>query len=312
MTAKDMMFRVLVRVMAFLKKDVSESSQKMIYAATMRKTAKEMDKDQLGQLIRYFSHALDKAVRCEAGPSGRGMEKKRILSAALEEWQWRGYAEGPDKLWARDVLKQYDKWSAGGGKLIEPVPDDVDYPKIDSTDLFEIIEGRKSVRFWKKKPVERDKIEKMVRAATYAPSSCNRMTWRFFIIESGMDKVVEGDSTNKSMLEKAPVRIYLAIDERMYPEIYAPALDAGFALQNLVLAAHALGLGTCLMYHSESVNQAKLKSELNIPAHYMIYCAVMLGYPAEVPSTTARVAVNEVITYVDKPNNSAGADCFAD
>ena len=72
-----------------------------------------------------------------------------------------------------------------------------------------MIEQRRSVRFWKRKKVEREKIEKILKAATYAPTSCNRMAWRFYIVENDLDNIVEGDSTNRSMLEKAPVRIYL-------------------------------------------------------------------------------------------------------
>lgn len=309
MAVKDAIFKITVRLLAFLKKDLDVSRQKMLYSANMRKDAREMDRDQLGALIRYHSHSLDKAVRCENKSVGRGQERKRLLKEAVDEWTRRGYEMGPDKLWAKEVLEEFDRWRLGSARLARPVGSP--NPASTDTGLFSAIENRRSVRFWKKKMVERDKIEEIIRAATYAPSSCNRMAWRFFIVENDIGRVVDGDSTNKSMVEKAPVRIYIGIDQRLYPEIYAPAMDAGFALQNLVLSAHALGLGTCLMYQAESIDQAKFKAELNIPDYYMIYCAVMLGYPDELPSTPARVDAKEVCTFVDKAHGSAGRDCFA-
>ncbi len=305
MSMKETVFKIMVKLLTFLKKDLDISRQRLIFTTTMRKSIKEMDRDQLGQLIRFNAHALDKATKCENRDVGRGRERKQLLERALDEWQERGYPLGPDKIWAREILKSYGRWCMGEAKLIQPVKEDHKYGE---NDIFSVIEQRRSVRFWKKKRVEREKIEKILRAATYAPSSCNRMTWRFFVVENDLDNIFEGDSTNRNLLEKAPVRVYLGIDERLYPEIYAPAIDAGCALQNLILAAHALGLGSCLMYHCESVNQEKLRTELGIPAYYRIYCAVPLGYPDEIPSTPGRVSLDEVSTFV---KGNGGIDCFA-
>ena len=200
--------------------------------------------------------------------------------------------------------KQYDLWCDGREKLVQPHQESRGV-EIDNN-LFSVIEQRRSVRFWKRKKVEREKIEKIIKAATYAPTSCNRMAWHFFVAENNLSNIVEGDSTNRNMLEKAPVKIYIGIDERLYPEIYAPAMDAGFALQNLALAAHALGLGSCLMYHCETVNQKSLRTDLNIPYYYRIYCAVLLGYPDETPLTPARVSVEEIATFMEDSRKYVG------
>ena len=270
----------------------------------MRKDVKEMDRDQLGQLIRFTGHSLDKATKCENKAVGRGKEKKELIEKALNEWERRGHSLGPDKLWAKGILKQYDLWCDGREKLVQPHQESRGV-EIDNN-LFSVIEQRRSVRFWKRKKVEREKIEKIIKAATYAPTSCNRMAWHFFVAENNLSNIVEGDSTNRNMLEKAPVKIYIGIDERLYPEIYAPAMDAGFALQNLALAAHALGLGSCLMYHCETVNQKSLRTDLNIPYYYRIYCAVLLGYPDETPLTPARVSVEEIATFMEDSRKYVG------
>lgn len=304
MILKEILYKIIVKTLIFLKRDMDVSRQRLIFNAAMRKDVKEMDKDQLGQLIRFTGHSLDKATKCENKAVGRGKEKKELLGNALNEWERRGYGLGPDKLWAKEILKRYDLWCDGREKLIQPYQESKGI-EIDNN-LFSVIEQRRSVRFWKRKKVEREKIEKILKAAIYAPTSCNRMAWHFFIAENNLSNIVEGDGTNRNMLEKAPVRIYLAIDERLYPEIYAPAMDAGFALQNLALAAHAMGLGSCLMYHCETVNQKSLRTDLNIPYYYRIYCAVLLGYPDETPLTPARVSVEDIATFIEDSRKYVG------
>lgn len=289
-----MIRKIILKIIISLKKELDVPRQRLIFSATMRKNVRDMDRDQLGQLIRFYGHSLDKATKCDNKSQGRGVERKKILEAALTEWRRRGYPCGPDKVWAKKILERYNLWRLGKKKLIDAVPQN---KASVNNDIFSVIQQRRSARFWKNKTVEREKIRKLITAATYAPSSCNRMPWRFFVVENDLNNVVEGNSTNQSMLEKAPVIIYLGIDERLYPEVYAPALDAGCALQNIILAAHALELGSCAMYQCESFNQEILKAKIGIPDYFRIYCAVLLGYPDEVPLMPGRISIDEACTF---------------
>lgn len=300
---------LIIKGLVFLKKDYDISRQRIMFFKTINKGVTEMDRDQLGQYIRFHSHSLDKATKCDNNGEGRGEDRKVMVEKALVEWKRRGYPMGPDKLWAEQILHKFGSWSRGKSKLKDSILNTS--PQRDLKDLFSAIESRASVRFWKNMPVEKEKILRIIKAATCAPSSCNRMAWRFFVVQNSPERISEGNSTNPSLLEKAPVRIYIGIDERLYPEVFAPGIDAGCALQNLVLAAHASGLGACLMYQCEAINQDKLRQELNIPAYYRIYCAVVLGYPDESPLPPSRVAVEEVTTFLEGPaNGNGGINCF--
>ncbi len=62
-----------------------------------------MDRDQLGQLIRFTAHGLDKAKKCENKGENRGQEKHRRLQSLIKEWRERGYEFGPDKVWAQKI-----------------------------------------------------------------------------------------------------------------------------------------------------------------------------------------------------------------
>jgi nitroreductase len=257
---------------------------------------KHTDRIQLGQMIRFKGHMLDvatKTINIDAKARQSDLEELEVL---LKEWNQRGYPEGPDTAWARQRIQNFlkIKKESNSKVYIPPLAEDT---TIDS-DIFSVIKNRRSVRYWKKKPVPKEMIEKIIEAATYAPTAFNRMEWRFYVAETPFDNMEKGDASNASMFEKAPVRIFVAIDERLYFEKYSGAMDTGFALQNLILAAHALGLGTCLMYQGEFVDPELMEKYYNIPKHMKVYCAVTLGFPDEQPETPARMNVDEVTEFL--------------
>lgn len=251
-----------------------------------------IDKDQLGQLIRMNAHFMEMFMKCD----NREKELEDLsnkLTRCLEEWNNYGFTKGPDRIWAGEILEQYKTWVKNKEKVIPNTTREIEYK-----DIFDVIKSRRSIRFWKKQLVTKETISKIIEAGTYAPSSFNRMTWKFFVVENELENIVEGDSSNKSMIEKAPVRIYVAIDERLYGEEYAAAMDAALVSQNILLSAQALGLSACLIYQCEIIDQEKIKAMLNIPEYYKVYCAILLGYPDESPSVPGRVSVDDVISFI--------------
>lgn len=252
-----------------------------------------MDKDQLSQLIRSEAHAIDMATKCEDKDGGR--DAFASLNILLNAWAENGYPSGPDISWARKMLKRYILWCSKEGKYIT-------FPKmIDANpdkNVFEVIRNRRSIRFWKKQPVLRTDIEKIIGAALYAPSVFHNMPFHFYVVENIPMAIIEGDSTDESLLQKAPIKLYVAMDERFYGEKHAPGLDAGMAIQNMLLAAHALGLGACVLYQCELIDQCRMQRLLNAPEYHTIYCVVVLGYPNEVPLPPGRARVRDVTSYV--------------
>ncbi|MBN2559394.1 MAG: nitroreductase family protein [Phycisphaerae bacterium] len=261
----------------------------------MSRSPGEMDRDQLGQLIRFYGHFMFKVTQWEDDPHRRGDGFRDVVKDCLDEWRRRGYEFGPDKVWAQDMMKRYEEYRQTRKKIVEKPSADAEPI---ATDIMSVMRSRRSVRFWRRKRVERHKIEAIVAAGTEAPCSCNRMTWRFYVVENDLDQMKDGAADTESMLDKAPVIIYVAIDERLYPQVYAPAVDAGLAIQNMLLAAHALGLGASLIYDTEVVEEKCNPKGLDIPDHCRIYCDILLGYPGEVPPKPERVNVDEVLTYV--------------
>lgn len=159
--------------------------------------------------------------------------------------------------------------------------------KTDSS-VMENIFTRTSVRKYEERPVEDEKIEQLLRAAMAAPTAGNKQPWRFIVIKdkNTLNAISENFHT-MWMAAHAPVAIVVCGDlSATFPgegvEYWVE--DASAATENLLLAAHSMGLGAvwCGIYPL-SDRVALLKQMLNIPEGIVPLNVVPVGYPAEHP-----------------------------
>lgn len=141
---------------------------------------------------------------------------------------------------------------------------------------------RTSVRkYVEDKPVEAEKVEKLLRAAMAAPSAKNQQPWEFYVV------------TNKEMLEKLSTvspfalcvaKAPLAIVPCMRKAVAAPAstiMDVAAATENILLEADALGLGACWLGVAPGEDRMlRAREFLNIPASLDAFAVIAIGYPA--------------------------------
>ena len=185
-------------------------------------------------------------------------------------------------------------------------------------DFFEAVEARRSVRKYKPDPVSRELVMKVLHAANNAPSAVNLQQWEF-IVASGERIARLGESYGRAMenvgrvIESAyskpgnkdlPPREELLNFARVYggaPLVIAVLTDAAddpafrkahlesasAAMENLVLAAAALGLGTCWMT-GPLRDETHLRAILGVPDSKEIVAITPLGYPASVPPRKPR------------------------
>jgi nitroreductase len=151
--------------------------------------------------------------------------------------------------------------------------------------VLNAIHARASVRSYTDKPVPEAKIEKLLKAAMAAPSSRNVQPWRFYVVTDRniLDSLAEGLPFAK-MLDHAPLAIIVAGDTTAgNPEgeqIHNWVMDCSAASQNLLLAAHALGLGA--VWTGVYPYQARIdnvRAILNIPEHIIPLNVIPIGYP---------------------------------
>ncbi|MBS7658822.1 MAG: nitroreductase family protein [Candidatus Bathyarchaeia archaeon] len=153
-------------------------------------------------------------------------------------------------------------------------------------DFIELIKSRRSVRKYQDKPISDEILRKLLEAAHWAPSAHNSQPWEFIIIkdEEIKRRIAEASFWGK-FLSKAPVGIAIVINPTKSNH---PVEDGAAATQNLLLAAHALGLGACWIGSYGSIWENKAKEILGIPNNLRLLSIVAIGYPAEKPSSTRK------------------------
>jgi len=161
----------------------------------------------------------------------------------------------------------------------------------------EAVKGRRSIRTYDSKPVEKEKIEAVLDAARLAPSARNRQKWRFIVVTDPLVKEKMVDAcNNQSFLKQAPAIIAACGQEPGFMSCGQPVetIDVSIACSFIILKAYEEGLGTCWL---GNFNQDKVKSVLGIPDDVRVVAVTPLGYPAENPAARSRVPLEEIISW---------------
>ncbi len=156
-------------------------------------------------------------------------------------------------------------------------------------DVFEAIRSRRSIRFFKQEPIPEDTMIKLIAAARCAPSAANRQPLEFIIVTNkelnnnvfkqlGWAAYVHPKRNPPA--DKRPVAYIIVIINKHRALTKLGPVDAAAAIENILLSAHALGLGSCWV---GSVNREKLGSLIDLPNDYQIDSVIALGYPDEKP-----------------------------
>ncbi|MFC1566359.1 nitroreductase family protein [bacterium] len=152
-----------------------------------------------------------------------------------------------------------------------------------------IFQNRYSVRKYDSRAVEREKIDEMIQAAHIAPSSCNSQPWRYIVVDEPnlLEELKQkglGILVPNHWAKSAPCMIAACCDEKMYvhklaaffKDVDYALLDMGASIENMLLKAADLGLGTCWIGW---FNEKNIKKLFNIPKGIKVVSLITLGYP---------------------------------
>lgn len=202
---------------------------------------------------------------------------------------------------------------------------------MDFEELFRFLKSRRSVREFTDQKPDRRQIERLIEAAAWAPSNHNRQGWKFIVFENAAqissladqvrrsltDKLVQINHLTSAQTEelihfagafdKAPVVILAmhkkspAIASSLLPSaanVFASGevLSTAMAVQNLLLAAHAMGLAACVMTAPLLAGDVWRRLP-DLPPGHEHNCIIALGYPAEKPMPPRRKNLKHVIEY---------------
>ena len=250
-------------------------------------------------------HPLYAWLKAQKGFSGFDVNDQRgkMMDGMLRR-QDADYDKKSDIKWnftkflvSRDgrVLKRYEPTDNMGG-----LEADV---QMEVNPVLSTIMARRSVRKYLDKPVEHEKLDVIVRAGINAPSGSNRQPWIVRVVEDQqlIDRVtqvfkqenaeqVQRDKNFKNMFRNAPNLICVCT-----PANGGGELDAGLLGENMMLAAQAMGLGTCCLggpvrFLLSNEKARFFLDSLDIPSDYKLLYIIGVGYPDEQPDAKPRDA----------------------
>ncbi len=149
--------------------------------------------------------------------------------------------------------------------------------------VIEAIITRRSIRHYIRRDVDKSLIDLLLKSAMYAPSARNEQPWHFIVIDQQelFERIMKVHPYAK-MLSEAGVAILVCGDEKLeLSKGYWP-VDCSAATQNILLAAHSLGLGAVwLGVYPRRERMDGITEIFSLPAHIHPFSLVSIGYPAE-------------------------------
>lgn len=178
----------------------------------------------------------------------------------------------------------------------------------DGPKMLEIIRNRQSDRKYSSKPVEAEKLERILEAGRLSPSACNAQPWKFVVVTDPQVLAEVADAASEktlgmnTFLKQAPLLIVIVrekanitsriggtIKDKDYSRI-----DIGIAAENICLQATAEGLGSCMIGW---FNENRIRKILGIPAEKRIELIVSLGYAESEKREKRRKPAETVISF---------------
>lgn len=167
-------------------------------------------------------------------------------------------------------------------------------------ELSEAIKNRRSIRTYKKQGLPEGTVEKLLDAARLAPSAGNVQPWEFVVVNS---QKIKQDlckaAFNQKDLEEASIVIVVCADEKRAEQTYGSRgknlyciQDTAAAIQNILLTACSLGLGSCWI---GAFKEEAIRRVVKAPKDVRPVALIPLGIPNEVPAARERRNISEII-----------------
>lgn len=156
-------------------------------------------------------------------------------------------------------------------------------------DTFEAIKKRRSIRNYTGSAIPPEDLEKIVDAGRLAPSGNNRQPWHFIVV------------TNQNMIQKLSVAAAWSTNAGAMIAVVMDTAskywveDGSAAVENMLLAATALGYGTCWLEGNALPHEESIKDWLNIPGSLKLLTLIPVGTPVDWPEPKAKKSLDEVL-----------------
>ncbi len=166
----------------------------------------------------------------------------------------------------------------------------------DKCNFLQFLISRRSIRRFKNEPVSDDLIFKILDSARFAPSAKNSQPWEFIVVRNEVIKEKLGKIHRwASPLLEAPLAVVVACNKEASPTSYL--VDCANAAMYIMLAAHALGLGTVWIKSLRNVEE--IQELLRLPKKLIPVAILAVGWPDESPNPRERKELKKIV-HLDK------------
>ncbi len=169
-------------------------------------------------------------------------------------------------------------------------------------DVWDCIRTRRSIRKYKDKQVPWDNIVTIMHAGRFAPSAGNLQSFKFISVQDDSKrKAIAEACMQQYWMETAPIYIVMVGEpekmERFYGirgrRLYLIQSIAA-AIQNMLLEAHSLGLGSCWI---GAFDEDKIRMLLNLPEQVDVHAIITIGYPDENPDMPPKYKIEHMMFF---------------
>jgi len=190
-----------------------------------------------------------------------------------------------------------------------------------SEDILKIIYARRSVRDYLPDEVPDDMIQEIIQAGCHAPSAVNKQPWRFVVIkdrelmkklaEKAREMWMERDKSASNpeiikladMVSRPGFNIFynapLLIMVFSHPSAFSPQIDCALAAENMMIAARALGIGSCWIGLGSPLGQVgSIMKDLDVPEECKLVACLIFGYPVKLLERTPKRVENVILNWI--------------
>jgi nitroreductase len=159
--------------------------------------------------------------------------------------------------------------------------------------LIEVVLSRRSIRRYEQKEIPRDVLDKILEAGRQAPSAANKQPWHFIVLTDSKIKRELSKGLFNRFIKDAPVTVVGCAHKDLIAGKWS-IVSTTIALQNMVIAAWAMGVGSCWI---GDFKEEKVKRLLSIPENWNVGALVSFGYPAEKPHSRKKKSMEEIVGF---------------
>ncbi|MCQ2113698.1 MAG: nitroreductase family protein [Bacteroidaceae bacterium] len=236
-------------------------------------------------LMRKMAHIIDKGLHREDIAVGHSKGYYLELKQLIAKLENTDYKNDNTVVWAKEKLAKYEDLQSNSEDFKFLRQKHAVSP-ISFEQLFECIKGRRSNRNFTSQIVTDEVITKLKETVNWAPNSCNKQPIRLFVTNDQhiAKQCLKYCAGGTGFGEDIPSFWCFTANVRGYvwpTEIYLPAIDTSLGAENLLLAAHTIGIsGTILSWGEKTLtDEVQLRRLLEIPEDYSIIFCMVMGYP---------------------------------